>query len=88
MIFWVKSYNVKGKPPRFSVPQINLIPLGINVINICATLINSWVSDSLPGSARWPGMLFASVMAIIFPIALAATPVHPAHIASRWALYC
>ncbi|KAB5525550.1 major facilitator superfamily transporter [Coniochaeta sp. 2T2.1] len=88
MIFWVKSYNVKGQPPRFSVPQINLIPLGINVINIVATLINSWVSDSLPGSARWPGMMFASVMAIIFPIALAATPVHPEHIASRWALYC
>lgn len=33
-------------------------------------------------------MVFASVMAIIFPIALAATPVHPANIATRWALYC
>ncbi|OIW23425.1 major facilitator superfamily transporter [Coniochaeta ligniaria NRRL 30616] len=87
MIFWVKSYNVKGKPPRFSVPQINIIPLGINFITIFATLINSWISDSLPGSPRWPGMMFASVMAIIFPIALAATPVHPEHIESRWAIY-
>ncbi|KAJ9157153.1 Major facilitator superfamily transporter [Coniochaeta hoffmannii] len=87
MIFWVKSYNVKGKPARFSVPQINMIPLGINIITIIATLINSWVSDSLPGSARWPGMLFASTMAIIFPVALAATPVHPPHIATRWVLY-
>ncbi|KAH8911642.1 major facilitator superfamily transporter [Coniochaeta sp. PMI_546] len=87
MIFWVKSYNVKGQPARFSVPQINIIPLGINFINIFATLVNSWISDSLPGSPRWPGMLFASVMAIIFPIALAATPVHPEHIGSRWTLY-
>ncbi|KAI8297864.1 putative transporter SEO1 [Colletotrichum sp. SAR11_240] len=87
MIFWVKSYNVTGKPPVFSVAEINIIPLGINIISIVCTLINSWVSDSLPGSARWPGMVFASVMAIIFPIALAATPVHPPNIGSRWALY-
>ncbi|KAL2874958.1 hypothetical protein SGCOL_009800 [Colletotrichum sp. CLE4] len=87
MIFWVKSYNVAEKPPRFSVAEINIIPLGINIISIFATLVNSWVSDSLPGAARWPGMLFASVMAIIFPIALAATPVHPENIATRWALY-
>jgi hypothetical protein len=33
-------------------------------------------------------MAFASVMAIIFPIALAATPVHPPIRATRWALYC
>ncbi|KAK1842211.1 major facilitator superfamily transporter [Colletotrichum chrysophilum] len=87
MIFWVKSYNVTGKPPVFSVAEINIIPLGINIISIVCTLINSWVSDSLPRSARWPGMVFASVMAIIFPIALAATPVHPPNIGSRWALY-
>ncbi|KAF2670485.1 major facilitator superfamily transporter [Microthyrium microscopicum] len=87
MIFWVKSYNVKGRPSVFSVPQINLIPLGINIVTIGCTLINSWVSDSLPGSLRWPGMFFASTMAVIFPIALAATPVHPTHRGKRWALY-
>ncbi|KAF4918330.1 Pantothenate transporter liz1 [Colletotrichum viniferum] len=85
IIFWVKSFT--GKPPVFSVAEINITPLGINIISIVCTLINSWVSDSLPGSARWPGMVFASVMAIIFPIALAATPVHPSNIGSRWALY-
>lgn len=106
VIFWVKSYNVKGKPMVFSVPEINIIPLGvssnflewnrgihthfyqINVITIVATLVNAWISDSLPGALRWPGMLFASVMAIIFPIALAATPVHPPRRATRWVLYC
>ncbi|KAH7389210.1 major facilitator superfamily transporter [Cadophora sp. MPI-SDFR-AT-0126] len=87
MIFWVKSYNVKGQKPVFSVAEINIIPLGINIITIVAALANSWVSDSLPGSARWPGMLFASTMAIIFPIALAATPVHPKWKAQRWVLY-
>ncbi|KAK1978603.1 major facilitator superfamily transporter [Colletotrichum cereale] len=87
MIFWVKSYNVSGKPAVFSVAEINIIPLGINIITIFFTLVNSWVSDSLPGSARWPGMLFASVMAIVFPITLAATPVHPSNIATRWTLY-
>ncbi|KAK3323405.1 major facilitator superfamily transporter [Cercophora scortea] len=87
MIFWVKSYNVKGQPPVFSVAQINIIPLGINIIIIVGALLNSWISDLLPGAARWPGILFASFMGIIFPIALAATPVHPTHLASRWVLY-
>lgn len=33
-------------------------------------------------------MLFVSTMAIIFPTALAATPVHPADRGQRWVLYC
>ncbi|EPE02817.1 mfs general substrate transporter [Ophiostoma piceae UAMH 11346] len=87
LIFWVKSYNVKGKVPRFSVADINIIPLGINIINIVCTLVNSWVSDSLPKAQRWPGMLFSVSMPIIFSTALAATPVHPKNIANRWVLY-
>jgi ACS family pantothenate transporter-like MFS transporter len=88
MIFWVKSYNVKGHPQRFSVPEINIIPLGISIITIVLTLVNSWISDSLPGARRWPGILFSAVMAIIISAALGATPVHPPNIATRWALYC
>jgi len=112
VIFWAKSYNVKGQPQVFSIPEINIIPLGvsaisssampatlrsntsdiclpqINIITIFTALLNSWISDSLPRSARWPGMIFASTMAIIFPIALAATPVHPPNKGTRWALYC
>ncbi|KAH6657273.1 major facilitator superfamily transporter [Truncatella angustata] len=87
LIFWVKSYNVTGQPAVFSVAAINIIPLGINVITIVCTLLNSWISDSLPGAARWPGMVFAGLMAVIFPIALAATPVHPVNRATRWVLY-
>ncbi|KAH8195425.1 hypothetical protein TruAng_010405 [Truncatella angustata] len=56
MIFWVKSYNVTGQPAVFSVAAINIIPLGINVITIVCTLLNSWISDSLPGAARWPDL--------------------------------
>lgn len=33
-------------------------------------------------------MAFTGVMAIIFSISLAATPVHPPHKAQRWLLYC
>ncbi|WVR06182.1 hypothetical protein IAU60_003212 [Kwoniella sp. DSM 27419] len=87
MIFWVKSYNVKGKPPVFSVAEINIIPLGINVITIVGALTSSWISDSLPGSARWPSMAFAAVVGIIIPAALGSTPVHPENKATRWVLF-
>ncbi|KAL1406878.1 hypothetical protein Q8F55_006287 [Vanrija albida] len=87
LIFWVKSYNVKGKPPVFSVAQINLIPLGINILNIFCALTASWIADNLPGARRWPVLIGANLLATVFPIALAATPVHPANRGSRWALY-
>ncbi|KAL1409434.1 hypothetical protein Q8F55_003417 [Vanrija albida] len=87
LIFWAKSYNVKGQKPVFSIQQINLIPLGMNVIAIVLSLAASWVSDGLPGARRWPIMAFTGVMAIIFSIALAATPVHPPQKAQRWLLY-
>ncbi|KAF2418395.1 major facilitator superfamily transporter [Tothia fuscella] len=76
-----------GQSGQSMISQINLIPLGINIVTIFCTLINAWVSDSLPGSLRWPGILFACVMAIIFPTALAATPVHPSNRGQRWTLY-
>lgn len=60
----------------------------INILTIIGALTSSWISDSLPRSARWPSMAFASFAGIIFPIALAATPVHPANRGTRWALYC
>ncbi|WVQ96900.1 hypothetical protein IAU59_004008 [Kwoniella sp. CBS 9459] len=87
MIFWVKSYNVKGQPPVFSVAEINIIPLGINIITIVGALTSSWISDSLPGSARWPSMVFAALVGVIIPAALGSTPVHPENRAIRWALF-
>ncbi|WRT67554.1 uncharacterized protein IL334_004526 [Kwoniella shivajii] len=87
MIFWVKSYNVKGKTPVFSVAEINIIPLGINIITIVGALTSSWISDSLPGSARWPSMVFAALVGVIIPAALGSTPVHPPNRGTRWALF-
>ncbi|WWD18274.1 hypothetical protein CI109_102724 [Kwoniella shandongensis] len=87
MIFWVKSYNVPKKPPVFSVAEINIIPLGINIITIFGALTSSWISDALPGSARWPSMVFAALVGIIIPAALGATPVHPPNKGTRWALF-
>ncbi|WVQ72933.1 hypothetical protein IAR50_002495 [Cryptococcus sp. DSM 104548] len=87
MIFWVKSYNVTGQPKVFSVAEINIIPLGINVITICGSLAASWISDALPGSARWPIMVFSTLVGIVIPAALGATPVNPANRGTRWALF-
>ncbi|AFR94635.2 pantothenate transporter [Cryptococcus neoformans C23] len=87
MIFWVRSYNVRGQPAVFSVAEINIIPLGINIITIVGALAASWISDALPGSSRWPPMVFASLVGVIIPAALGATPVHPANRGTRWALF-
>ncbi|TYJ52061.1 hypothetical protein B9479_007338 [Cryptococcus floricola] len=87
MIFWIKSYNVTGKPKVFSVAEINIIPLGINIITICGSLTASWISDALPGSARWPIMVFSTLVGVIIPAALGATPVHPPNRGTRWALF-
>ncbi|AAW43354.2 pantothenate transporter, putative [Cryptococcus deneoformans JEC21] len=87
MIFWVKSYNVSGQPAVFSVAEINIIPLGIYLITIVGALAASWISDALPGSSRWPLMVFAALVGVIIPAALGATPVHPANRGTRWALF-
>jgi ACS family pantothenate transporter-like MFS transporter len=60
----------------------------INFLVIFFSLIADWISDNLRGSSRWPIMAFSMTMGIIFPIALAATPVYPSIRAGRWALYC
>ncbi|KAF0329596.1 major facilitator superfamily transporter [Colletotrichum asianum] len=49
MIFWVKSYNVTGKPPVFSVAEINIIPLGVNLTALsgtCAGITWTWVNET------------------------------------------
>ncbi|KAL5315226.1 hypothetical protein ACEPPN_017877 [Leptodophora sp. 'Broadleaf-Isolate-01'] len=40
LIFWVKSYNVKGQTPVFSVAEINIIPLGMNAV---AYIFTAWI---------------------------------------------
>ncbi|WVQ81058.1 hypothetical protein IAT38_003165 [Cryptococcus sp. DSM 104549] len=81
------AYNVTGKPKVFSVAEINIIPLGINFVTIVGSLASSWISDALPGSLRWTSMVLASVLGIIVPAALGATPVHPENRGIRWALF-
>ncbi|KAK8858383.1 hypothetical protein IAR55_002610 [Kwoniella newhampshirensis] len=87
MIFWLRSYNVKGQPKVFSVEAINIIPLGVNILTIIGSLTSSWIADALPGSVRWPSMAFAAIAGIIIDSALGSTPVHPPNKGTRWALF-
>ena len=47
VIFWAKSYNVKGQPQVFSIPEINIIPLGVSAISFSAmpATLRSNISD-------------------------------------------
>lgn len=49
VIFWVKSYNVKGQKPFFSVAEINIIPLGVRIF---ALLFPSQISSPDTSSIR------------------------------------
>jgi ACS family pantothenate transporter-like MFS transporter len=95
-VFSVAAINIIPLGVGLSGPLIGLgaargtahVVSQINILTIIGALTSSWISDSLPRSARWPSMAFASFAGIIFPIALATTPVHPANRGTRWALYC
>ncbi|KAK0457109.1 MFS general substrate transporter [Desarmillaria tabescens] len=83
MIFWLKSFNTEGHT-KYTVSQINIYPLGINVVQIIATLIWAWWSDAI--EKRWPPVIVAGTLNIIVCIVLASTPLYT-NIARRWAFY-
>lgn len=56
MIFWVKSYNVAGKPPRFSVAEINIIPLGVSLFPALDLLLKHIVAHTLTRSTSFPSL--------------------------------
>ncbi|KAJ3776044.1 MFS general substrate transporter, partial [Lentinula raphanica] len=83
MIFWFKSFNT---PTRivYTVGQINIYPLGQNVVQIVSTLLWAWWSDAI--GLRWPPMILSGTWSMIVCILLAVTPLYT-DIARRWALY-
>ncbi|KIK56909.1 hypothetical protein GYMLUDRAFT_46802 [Collybiopsis luxurians FD-317 M1] len=83
MIFWLKSFNTKTKTV-YTVGQINVYPLGENVVQVVSTLSWAWWSDAI--GLRWPPMIVAGTWSMIVCILLAVTPLYT-HIARRWALY-
>jgi ACS family pantothenate transporter-like MFS transporter len=60
----------------------------LNGLIIVGALIADWISDNLPGSARWPIMAFCCSWGSVMGIALAASPVYPDNRSIRMALYC
>ncbi|KAK0494216.1 MFS general substrate transporter [Armillaria luteobubalina] len=83
MIFWLKSFNTEGQT-RYTVSQINIYPLGINVVQILTTLTWAWWSDAI--EKRWPPIIAAGVWNIIVCIVLASTPLYT-NVPRRWAFY-
>ncbi|KAH7879195.1 MFS general substrate transporter [Lentinula edodes] len=83
MIFWLKSFNTPTKTV-YTVGQINIYPLGQNVVQVVTTLSWAWFSDAI--GMRWPPMILSGTWSMIICILLAVTPLYT-HIARRWALY-
>ncbi|KAK7034548.1 hypothetical protein VNI00_012395 [Paramarasmius palmivorus] len=83
MIFWFKSFNT---PERivYTVGQINLYPLGQNVVQVITTLVWAWWSDAI--RKRWPPMIVAGTIAVVTDLVLAFTPLYT-NIARRWVFY-
>jgi len=84
MIFWLQSFNSVEKRTVYTVGQINVYPLGINVVQVVSTLTWAWWSDAI--GLRWPQMILSGIWSMIVCILLAATPLYT-HINRRWALY-
>ncbi|KAF8903224.1 MFS general substrate transporter [Mucidula mucida] len=83
MIFWLKSFNTP-EHTKYSIGQINVYPLGQNVVQIIMTLTWAWTSDGLQN--RWLPIVLAGTWNVAICIALAATPLYT-NIGRRWALY-
>uniref|UniRef100_A0A0W0GCK8 Putative MFS general substrate transporter n=1 Tax=Moniliophthora roreri TaxID=221103 RepID=A0A0W0GCK8_MONRR len=83
MIFWFKSFNTPDHIV-YTVGQINLYPLGQNVVQVVTTLIWAWWSDAM--RKRWPPMLVSGTILFVTCFVLAFTPLYE-NIARRWVFY-
>ncbi|PBK69439.1 MFS general substrate transporter [Armillaria solidipes] len=75
MIFWLKSFNTEGHT-KYTVSQINIYPLGINVVQIITSTL----------LIHWSMTILTLVWNIIVCIVLASTPLYT-NVARRWAFY-
>ncbi|KAK3208636.1 hypothetical protein GRF29_77g1471502 [Pseudopithomyces chartarum] len=74
-VFWLKAHNKKGKPPVYSIAQINEYPTLGNAFTAVYSLVCVWISDGPLRGRRWPVILFSNFIAIIIFTLLAVTPV-------------
>ncbi|GAA6031469.1 hypothetical protein JCM8097_006472 [Rhodosporidiobolus ruineniae] len=66
---WLKALKKADGTARYSVSQINHIPIAGNVINIVSILIVMSLSDRL--QTQWPFLLFTTSVGLIFSALLA-----------------
>ncbi|OAP54784.1 hypothetical protein AYL99_11232 [Fonsecaea erecta] len=74
-VFWLKAHNIKGKPPVYSVAQINEYPTIGNAFTAAYSLVAVWISDGPFRGRRWPIIIFSNLIAIVVFVLLAVTPV-------------
>jgi ACS family pantothenate transporter-like MFS transporter len=69
MGFWLKSFNAKPAPlpgTKFSVSEINQIPLTTTGIFIVMALVWGWLSDGPFRGARWPFIYAGAFITVSF----------------------
>ncbi|EHK97819.1 putative Pantothenate transporter liz1 [Glarea lozoyensis 74030] len=74
-VFWLKAHNKKGKPPVYSISQINEYPTIANAFNAVYSLLTVWISDGPLRGRRWPTIIFGNLVAIVVFVLLVVTPV-------------
>ncbi|KAK2746887.1 hypothetical protein FQN55_005373 [Onygenales sp. PD_40] len=60
-----QQFLKESKDPKYTVKQINTYPTATSGVQVITTLIYAWTSDSVFKGARWPPILFGSVINIM-----------------------
>lgn len=69
MGYWLKSFNKKPAPVpgvKFSVPEINNLPLPTTGIFVVTAFVWAWLSDGPFRGARWPFIYLGAVITVSF----------------------
>ncbi|SMR53685.1 unnamed protein product [Zymoseptoria tritici ST99CH_3D1] len=66
-VLWLKS----STEPKYEVWQVNIYSTIAGAVEVAATLIFAWTSDTVFRGRRWPGIVFAGGSNIIIYISLA-----------------
>ncbi|KAG4436104.1 hypothetical protein IFR05_008424 [Cadophora sp. M221] len=74
-VFWLKAHNKKGKPPVYTIAQINEYPTIGNAFIAVYSLLTVWISDGPLKGRRWPTIIFGNLVAIVIFTLLVVTPV-------------
>ncbi|KAK4703727.1 MFS transporter, ACS family, pantothenate transporter, partial [Phenoliferia sp. Uapishka_3] len=79
MGYWLKSFNAKPAPVpghRYTVPQINLLPLPASAIAAVTCILFTWISDGPLKGRRWPIIIVCTVGNLAVSLALYLMPLY------------